>query len=401
MLFLAGCGEAPDPAGVGGGSAGGAAGGSAGGAAGGSAGGAAGGSAGGTAGGSAGGAAGGSAGGAAGGSAGGAAGGSAGGAAGGSAGGAAGGSGGMVAGALYVATTGSDSAPGTQAQPFRTVDKGLSSVAPGQTLYIRGGTYVENVSGSLAGSATHPITVRNYPGERPVISGLLWLNAPDYVTIDGINVTWNSSNSASQHMVKMSGGRDWALINSELWGARSFAGLLISGGAQNFRVAYNSIHDTQPSPATNQDHLIYANQVDGGIIERNLLYNSANGRGVKIGNVGGSTGLPRNLVVRYNTFYNNLGPSNLQVSYSANGCQVYRNIMVKSSAQNVTAFSLTGTGNEAHDNVGFESSGVVDTSSPGLTGSSNLAIDPHFVNAAGADFHPTNSAAAAYGRYAP
>jgi hypothetical protein len=38
----------------------------------------------------------------------------------------------------YVATTGNDANPGTQAQPFRTILKGLTGLRAGDTLYIRG-----------------------------------------------------------------------------------------------------------------------------------------------------------------------------------------------------------------------------------------------------------------------
>src|SRR5215217_7462682 len=46
-----------------------------------------------------------------------------------------------TAATYYVATTGSDANPGSQSQPFRTIDKGVSMLHAGDTLYIRGGTY--------------------------------------------------------------------------------------------------------------------------------------------------------------------------------------------------------------------------------------------------------------------
>jgi hypothetical protein len=42
---------------------------------------------------------------------------------------------------FYVATTGSDSNPGTMAQPFATLQKGADVAAAGDTVYVRGGTY--------------------------------------------------------------------------------------------------------------------------------------------------------------------------------------------------------------------------------------------------------------------
>ena len=45
----------------------------------------------------------------------------------------------------YVSTTGSDSNPGTQSQPWRTVQKAVDTVQAGDTVFIAAGTYVEKV----------------------------------------------------------------------------------------------------------------------------------------------------------------------------------------------------------------------------------------------------------------
>lgn len=55
--------------------------------------------------------------------------------------------------------------------PWRTINHGLKFLEPGDTLYLRGGTYYENVYISLAGTAEAPVTVRSYPGELVVIDG--------------------------------------------------------------------------------------------------------------------------------------------------------------------------------------------------------------------------------------
>src|SRR5688500_14270213 len=76
----------------------------------------------------------------------------------------------------YVSPTRSDSNPGTIELPWRTVTKGLVSLQPGYTLYLRGGVYKERIKNPLIrlGSPTLPITVTAFPRERPVIQGLLW-----------------------------------------------------------------------------------------------------------------------------------------------------------------------------------------------------------------------------------
>ena len=72
----------------------------------------------------------------------------------------------------YVATTGSDSNPGTEAQPWRTVQHAADTMVAGDTVYIRGGIYNENVQTMNSGNATEGyITFSPYSGENPTIDG--------------------------------------------------------------------------------------------------------------------------------------------------------------------------------------------------------------------------------------
>ncbi len=66
---------------------------------------------------------------------------------------------------------GSDTNPGTWTQPFRTIQKGVNKLAAGDILYIRGGTYFENIDIRVSGLPSLPITISSYPGETAVING--------------------------------------------------------------------------------------------------------------------------------------------------------------------------------------------------------------------------------------
>jgi hypothetical protein len=103
----------------------------------------------------------------------------------------------------YVATTGNDSNPGNDTQPFRTVAKGIASVGRGAVLFIRAGDYynkapdgtqdgllrIDNVAG---GSAESWITVCAFPGERPRLyandndRGAAFITGTSYVHIEGL-----------------------------------------------------------------------------------------------------------------------------------------------------------------------------------------------------------------------
>jgi hypothetical protein len=71
----------------------------------------------------------------------------------------------------YVATNGDDINPGTEAQPFRSISKGIRVLDPGDMVYVREGTYHEQIIISSSGDNGLPITVSAYPGESPVIDG--------------------------------------------------------------------------------------------------------------------------------------------------------------------------------------------------------------------------------------
>src|ERR1700710_2991899 len=59
-----------------------------------------------------------------------------------------------AASAYYVSPTGSDSAAGTQAAPWKTIAHAQSVVAAGDTVYFRAGTYSYTAATSSCSSST-------------------------------------------------------------------------------------------------------------------------------------------------------------------------------------------------------------------------------------------------------
>ncbi len=74
----------------------------------------------------------------------------------------------------YVATNGNDSLNDglSLGAPFKTIQQAASEMAPGDTCFIRGGTYRETVTPAVSGWSSAPITFTNYNGESVLISGL-------------------------------------------------------------------------------------------------------------------------------------------------------------------------------------------------------------------------------------
>ncbi len=68
---------------------------------------------------------------------------------------------------------GNDDAAGSQTAPWRTINHALKRLSAGDTLYLRGGLYREQVYCSVEGKPDAPITIRSYPGERAILDGSL------------------------------------------------------------------------------------------------------------------------------------------------------------------------------------------------------------------------------------
>jgi hypothetical protein len=83
----------------------------------------------------------------------------------------------LAAGAItctrYVAPGGSDSNPGTIAQPWATFQHAADTAQPGDTVCFRGGTYslTEETHLSQSGTSGAVITFVAYPGEAPILDG--------------------------------------------------------------------------------------------------------------------------------------------------------------------------------------------------------------------------------------
>ncbi len=74
---------------------------------------------------------------------------------------------------FYVTPTGKSAGDGSPESPW-SLAKAFShpaSVKPGDTIWLRGGTYVGPFASQLKGTASKPIIVRQYPGERVTIDG--------------------------------------------------------------------------------------------------------------------------------------------------------------------------------------------------------------------------------------
>jgi hypothetical protein len=99
----------------------------------------------------------------------------------------------------YVAPTGNDSNPGTESQPWQTIQKAADSLVAGDTVYVRAGTFEEQIIPLNSGSAGNYITYAAYPGETVTIdgssitlpayeTGLFKVEDRSYIKVSGLRV---------------------------------------------------------------------------------------------------------------------------------------------------------------------------------------------------------------------
>jgi hypothetical protein len=77
---------------------------------------------------------------------------------------------------FYVSPTGSDDNPGTMGKPFKTLARVCIELKPGDTCFLREGTYLETLAPLKSGTEGAPILFRSYKGELAVISGVEAVN---------------------------------------------------------------------------------------------------------------------------------------------------------------------------------------------------------------------------------
>ena len=211
----------------------------------------------------------------------------------------------------YVSLTGKDSNSGTSTSaPFRTLLKAVQPLRPGDTLYIRAGTWTEQLDlmrYNTSGTSGKYIKIAGYPGEKvtlryaePIQGGYGVIKARgtrgylifENLVLDGINTPietgWTIDNR-NHHFI---------LRNLEIKSFRD-SGLYIAGNY--IQVINCSIHDqimTSDSVGSRY-YGIYFHNGSNGLLQGNKIYNNPGG-GLQL-----YPGPLPNLVVRGNAIYNN------------------------------------------------------------------------------------------------
>ena len=291
---------------------------------------------------------------------------------------------------FYVSISGSDANPGSVSAPWRTVQKALNTLLPGQVALLRAGVYAQNLVMTRAGTALAPITIRNYPGEQPVLrpgSGasdnmpLQLGSGAAYVRFQGL-VLEGASGPSTTNVYAWGSAHDIELSSCELRNSQR-QGFFSEPTTSRIQLLGCYIHDNGGSGPVQLDHNIYI-QGHSHLIADCLIKNAPNGFGVQI--------YPSSdhLIVTENTI---TGAMRDGIIIGSDGTTTTSTLTL---TNNVVAYNgrygiatywggTIGTGNVANNNLMWgNGSSATSTTSISLSGS--VLADPMFVDRASGNF---------------
>jgi hypothetical protein len=132
----------------------------------------------------------------------------------------------------YVSPSGNDSSPGTESQPWKTLQKACSALTPGDTVYVKAGQYNEKITVNVSGTASGGyIVIRNYEDDKVIIDGtgisgqnIFYIEDKDYIKIIGFEICHNT-------------------------GVNDGSGIRIEGSGEHIELRDNKIYEIRGSDA--------------------------------------------------------------------------------------------------------------------------------------------------------
>ena len=226
---------------------------------------------------------------------------------------------------LFLSTTGDDSAPYGDGAVFRTLRRATDSLAAGDTLIVRNGTYQGGLIVQLEGTAEAPIFIQGESLDA-VISGsinkldALRLDLSSYVTVDRLtarDADRGGIGVINCHHITITNGRfanngKWGIFTgfaddihfegNECYGSRDEHGIYHSNSGDRFVIRGNIVHHNRAcgihmngDPEMGGDGVL-----SYGIVEGNIIYENGQGGGAGI-----NMTHVQDVIVRNNLIYNN------------------------------------------------------------------------------------------------
>jgi parallel beta-helix repeat protein len=299
---------------------------------------------------------------------------------------------------VHVATTGSDANPGSQAEPFRTIQRAASMATPGTTVHVAPGIYRENVRTRADGTATARIRYVSVTkwGARIIGSGTeaMWRNDGNYTDVVGFDI------SGSGRLGILNHGSHTLMARNHVHHLAVSGGCVASGGAgivnANYRgsdgdVIGNVVHDIGIPGKCNGVQGIYSANLRGRIYN-NIVYR-ASAYGIHLWHAAD------NVTIANNTVFANgaagmgggiiIGAGDSPGGVVLNNTRVINNIVFNNPDSAIREYcyrgeECTGAKNTIANNLVFGNGSGISLRQGAASGT--IAADPQFV-----DFRPDGS----------
>ncbi|GJL59414.1 MAG: hypothetical protein NPIRA03_22710 [Nitrospirales bacterium] len=201
---------------------------------------------------------------------------------------------------FVAASNGNDGNSGTQQSPFKTLERGVDVLQPGDTLYVRGGTYKGfyfSINIPSGNSWSQPVIIKAYQQEKVVLTSpanktaLQFVNGAHHIIVDGFTIDARGGaagiGTGNAHHIR--------IMNGEVMNA-SKTGVIAHDASNAFEFINLRIHDNGSS---DYDHGLYITTSNHLVKDCEIYRNT--GWGVHIY----GSGSPSNNRIMNNKVYNN------------------------------------------------------------------------------------------------
>jgi hypothetical protein len=293
---------------------------------------------------------------------------------------------------LYVATTGADSNPGTQARPFKTINRAAAMAKPSTTVHVAPGTYAGNVTTKVQGTATARIRYVSDTkwGAKIIGSGteFMWSNSASYTDIVGFDISGPGRGGIMNlgSYTLMQGNHVHNLTVSGGCTGAGGAGIVNANySASDGDIIGNVVHDIGVPGKCNGVQGIYSSNLRGKIYN-NIVYRASTW-GIHLWHAADKV-----LIVNNTVFANGSGTTGggiiMGVGDSPGGkiltdTKVLNNIVYNNAAYGIYQYcssgqSCIGSGNAVANNLVYGSSKPITMRVGSATGT--IAANPQFIN---------------------
>jgi len=334
----------------------------------------------------------------------------------------------------YVATNGSDSNPGSLNQAFKSFAKGVSKLQPGDTLYIRGGIYTEQIdlqTPNKTGTAGNYLTIAGYPGETVTIrhantsvasyGSIKARGNRGYLKFENLVLDGADLGNKTSGMQLRDGNHHIILRNIEI---KNHKGTALGITANNIEVVNCIFHDniSEVDQAGERHYGIYFREGSNVLIDSNKIYGNSGG-GIQVYPGPASNSIIRNNEIHHNnnmtssnnegiivmqnlgntitniSVYNNLIYLNgvnqsgyahsggIRVTNGVSGTKIWNNTIYGNKGWGVAIESSNTINSLVQNNIVYgNSAGQITDAGTDSILSNNLSVDPKFIKPDSFDF---------------